>query len=64
MTNVKEEIGDLMWYIGVFCKKNNLNLEEIMETNIKKLAARYPDKFTQKAAINRNLDAERAILEK
>jgi len=34
-----------------------------MERNINKLKARYPDKFSQEKALNRNLDIERDILE-
>ena len=61
--NVNEEIGDLMFYIASFCRINNLDFEKIIETNIKKLESRYPEKFTEEKAINRNLDAERKILE-
>jgi NTP pyrophosphatase (non-canonical NTP hydrolase) len=61
--NAKEELGDFCWYLANFCKKNDLDLEEILDTNIAKLEARYPEKFTEEKAINRNLDAERKILE-
>lgn len=61
--NVKEEIGDLMWYISEFANHYNYDLEEILETNISKLQKRFPEKFTSEDAINRNLDAERKILE-
>lgn len=61
--NEKEEIGDLMWYIACHCKNKGWDLEEILETNIKKLQARYPDKFTSDRAIVRDLNKERQILE-
>lgn len=61
--NVKEEIGDLMFYIASFCRINNLNLEDIIDINVKKLESRYPENFTQEKAINRNLEYERKILE-
>lgn len=61
--NVKEEVGDMMWYIANLCNINGWNLEDIMETNIKKLEARYPEKFTNENAINRDLNTERKILE-
>ncbi len=61
--NVKEEIGDLMWYVANFCRTNNFDLYKILETNIEKLEARYPEKFTQDKAIFRNLKKERQILE-
>lgn len=62
--NEKEEIGDLMWYIANHCTNKGWDLEEIMATNIAKLQARYPDKFTNEKAINRDLLTERKILEK
>lgn len=62
--NVKEEIGDLMWYVANFCTVNNIDIEEILQTNIDKLKARYPEKFTSEKAINRNLIEEREILSK
>lgn len=34
-----------------------------LENNIAKLQARYPEKFTEEQALNRNLEAERKILE-
>jgi len=62
-TNVQEELGDLMWYIAGFCEINNFDLEAILQNNIDKLRARYPEKFTEENAINRNLKREREILE-
>jgi NTP pyrophosphatase (non-canonical NTP hydrolase) len=38
------------------------NLDEILTTNIKKLAARYPEGFSSFYALNRNLDAEKKII--
>lgn len=61
--NVKEEVGDLMWYIAGFCNINGFDLEEILETNVKKLQARYPEKFSEDRAISRDLEKERGILE-
>ena len=62
--NIVEEIGDIMWYIGIACDTLGVSLEEIMQKNHEKLKARYGTKFTEAAALNRNLDAEREILEK
>ena len=64
LTNVKEEIGDLLWYVANFARFNNFDLEKIMERNIEKLQARYPEKYTNENAINRDLNVEREILEK
>ena len=61
--NAGEEIGDIMWYIANFCRINNLDLNKILETNIAKLQARYPDSFTEESALNRDLEREREVLE-
>jgi NTP pyrophosphatase (non-canonical NTP hydrolase) len=62
-TNLIEELGDLMWYVGVMCSELNVDLGEVMEKNIAKLKKRYGEKFTEAAALNRDLDSERKILE-
>jgi NTP pyrophosphatase (non-canonical NTP hydrolase) len=62
-TNLVEELGDLMWYVGIMANQLDVSLEEVMEKNIAKLRKRYGEKFTEAAALNRNLDAERKILE-
>lgn len=61
--NLKEELGDILWYIANFCNVNKWSMEEVMEININKLKVRYPEKFTQENAINRNLEEERKVLE-
>jgi len=62
--NVKEELGDSLWYIANMCNMNGWDMREILDTNIQKLQARYPEKFTQENALNRDLEKERKILEK
>ena len=64
MVNVQEEIGDILFYLASFCRMNGFNLEKILERNVEKLEARYPEKFTEYHANNRNLEKEREILEK
>jgi len=63
-TNIKEELGDAMFYIGSFCRLNDLDLEDIILRNVDKLETRYKGKFTQQAANNRDLNKERDVLEK
>lgn len=43
---------------------HNIDPYEAMEKNINKLKVRYPEKFTENLALNRNLETERKILEK
>jgi len=61
--NLAEEIGDLFWYCAILADTLGVSFDEIQEKNIAKLKARYGDKFTAAAALNRDLDAERKILE-
>lgn len=44
-THLKKETGDLIWFIAEYCTAMRWNLEEIMEMNIEKLRARYPEGF-------------------
>jgi NTP pyrophosphatase (non-canonical NTP hydrolase) len=62
--HVKEEIGDLMWYIARMCEWYNFDLENIMFENIAKLKKRFPDKFDADRAINRDKVAENEVLRK
>lgn len=56
---IKLVVSDLLWY----CENYNIDVEKIFDTNIAKLKARYPNKFTQEDALNRDLETERKILE-
>lgn len=62
--NMAEEMGDLFWYIAILSDALGVSFEEVMSKNIAKLKARYGDKFSETAALERNLTAEREILEK
>lgn len=61
--NLKEEAGDLQWYNAIIIRLLGSSYEEVFKMNIDKLSARYPDKFTTDAALNRDLDVERTTLE-
>lgn len=49
-----EELGDVAWYLAVCCEGIGVSLEEVMEKNIEKLRARYPEGFDKARSINRN----------
>ncbi len=54
LANLKEEAGDLMWYIaGPLCRALGCTLEEICTANVAKLQTRYPEKYTDSAALFR-----------
>lgn len=61
--NLAEELGDVFWYMAIMSDALNVSFAEIMEKNIAKLKARYGAKFTENAALNRDIPAERKILE-
>lgn len=63
LTNLREEMGDLCWYIAVFydtLKELGFegSWEDDLANNIAKLRTRYPEKFTTENAINRNTEEE------
>lgn len=61
--NIQEECGDLFWYVALIADAVGFTFEDTFEKNIAKLKARYPNKFTEHDALNRNLDRERKVLE-
>lgn len=63
LVNLEEELGDAMWYVALACDALGISLEGLMEKNLAKLRARYPKKFEDELANNRDLDKERQVLE-
>jgi len=47
---VRENIGDVMWYAAMICNYFGWNLQDILNENLEKLKARYPQGFTEKDA--------------
>jgi len=65
LVNLAEEMGDQFWYLaGMARVLGYTDFDQIMQTNIDKLKARFPEKFTEENALVRDLDKERYILEK
>ena len=62
-TNLIEECGDILWYMAAVLKECGVTVDDCMERNIAKLEKRFPEKFTEDKAENRDLAAERAALE-
>lgn len=62
-TNLKEEIGDMLWYLAIALDELGFTFEEVMSMVIEKLKKRYPEKFTEAEALNRDLETERLVLE-
>jgi len=57
------KIGNILLIIDRFAGNFHWTLDAIMALNIEKLRTRYPEKFTAEAAEDRDLAAEREVLE-
>jgi NTP pyrophosphatase (non-canonical NTP hydrolase) len=55
VVNLKEEIGDVLWYAAAILRVSDSSFEEVQNTNIAKLKARFPDGFAEFEANNRSL---------
>lgn len=53
LANLEEELGDILWFVAGLATTVGLTLDEIAERNIAKLQKRYPDKYSDEAAIAR-----------
>lgn len=63
-TNMKEECGDLFWYLAIIADTmGEANFTNMLQANIAKLRTRYPEKFTEESAQTRDLNAERKTLQ-
>lgn len=63
ITNVREEIGDVLWYISRLIKYAGTTWLTEMKRNINKLRLRHGATFDTHKDANRDLDAERRLLE-
>ncbi len=49
----QKEVGDILWMIAEYCTANDWNLDDIMQMNIDKLRARYPEGFDPEHSLHR-----------
>jgi len=61
--NLIEELGDIAWFWAYACRVLEVDPEKVLQINIDKLKLRYPEKFSEEKALNRNLFVERELLE-
>ena len=47
------EVSDMMWFIAEYCTAMGWNLDDVMQYNIDKLIARYPDGFESDKSLHR-----------
>lgn len=53
LEHLKKELGDCAWYLAMICDACGFTLDDVMQTNIDKLKARYPKGFDTYRANNR-----------
>ena len=51
--HARKEIGDILWYIALICHSFGWDMNKIMQMNINKLKARYPDGFDVELSAHR-----------
>lgn len=51
--HAQKELGDVLWYVAMICRSFGWDMNRIMQMNIDKLKARYPDGFDVKLSANR-----------
>ncbi len=61
--NIKEECGDLWFYMTEIMAAINTTIFEVMEINVAKLKQRYPAGFDTQKSVDRDINKEREILE-
>lgn len=52
-TNIKEELGDLLFYIQGMCNIEGCTIPQLIGENIRKLTIRYPNKYSDRDAQER-----------
>ena len=51
--HMMKELGDCMWMIAEICTAMQFDLNDVMQTNIDKLKARYPNGFEAERSLHR-----------
>ena len=51
--HLREELGDIAWYLAEAAFALDIDLEEILKANLEKLAKRYPKGFDKEASLKR-----------
>lgn len=56
--NVIEELGDILWMVALACETLDVPMQDVADANIGKLRARYPQGFSAKDELHRDINAE------
>lgn len=55
---IREETGDILWYLALILLWFGIDLEEVMTGNIEKLKQRYPEGFSSERSRNRKASGD------
>ena len=55
LRHAQKELGDVLWFIAEWCTVYGFSLEDIMQMNIDKLKARYPEGFDVDHSLHRKV---------
>ena len=53
--HLAKELGDVAWYLAVSADALGYTLEEVLEMNVSKLRARYPEGFEVERSLSRKM---------
>ena len=53
LDHIAKELGDVAWYLAVGAYSIGYDLEKILQMNVDKLKARYPDGFSTDRSLHR-----------
>lgn len=53
VAKLTNELGDVLWYVAALCSILHVDMSSIMQQNIDKLKARYPNGFNSQDSIKR-----------
>lgn len=48
--HIREELGDILWYVALACEALGMSMHLVARENIDKLQKRFPEKYTNAAA--------------
>lgn len=51
---IKDELGDLLWFVMELCFAEHIDPDEVLEYNIDKLRKRFPQGFSEERSVNRD----------
>ncbi len=59
----QDSMGKILASVYLLARESGSTLEEVMDKNIQKLKVRYPDKFSEDQAVNRNTHKESKVFQ-